>query len=187
MKAVKKILQTAVALLPMLAGCSDSPLQPVAEPVPVRLFSRGGEKADVVKREASGPAEVESGTLGQAGGRISAGGVTLFVPRGALEHKTLITLSVGASGALTVELEPHGLQFARAAALEFDLKGTPFEDSADLSALLGVYHMDGVDATVVTPLELLGVQFKGKRAVLSITHFSDYSITLSKGLIMVGG
>lgn len=182
-----RTLLAAALLLPMIAACGDSPFQPAPEPSPyARQHYQGQDKFPVVKRIHVTSGSTVSATVGENGGVLSAGGVVLVIPPRALASDVPITMTVADGSGMTVELLPHGLQFSRPATLGFLLTEAGSEAPGQ-GDLLGVYHADGLNATEVTPLEIMNVRVFNKVALFGVWHFSDYSLVLKKGLILVGG
>lgn len=181
-------LMAAALVAPMLlAGCSDAPTEPQSQPTFTRNFYFGAEQLEVVKYHQAREGARVTRTIGRTGGSISANGVLLVIPPGALDRSVEITMSVPRGVQLGVELEPHGLTFRRPAYLAFVIDNTDYDAGNAASELSGTYHVDGVDAGVVRPREVMPIQMLNGLAAFGVWHFSDYSVTKKKGLILVGG
>lgn len=86
-----------------------------------RAFRKSGgvfstELLSCEPREFAGDAEI----IGPAGGEIRIGPHRLTIPKGALDREVLISAQAPVSSHVEVELQPHGLTFARPAELELD-------------------------------------------------------------------
>jgi hypothetical protein len=57
--------------------------------------------------------------VGPEGGTLSAGITTLYIPPGALDRPTVVTMETPAAIALVSEFRPHGLHFRRRASITF--------------------------------------------------------------------
>jgi hypothetical protein len=183
----QRSLVVASLIAPMLAACSDTPTEPLTGPKFTRSFYFGVEQLEVVQSRDTRDAARVTRTIGRAGGAISANGVMLVVPPGALDRNVEIMMTVPQGSALAVELEPHGLAFRRPAYLAFVLEHTGYDANNAAHALSGSYHRDGVDAAVVTPREVMQIHMMNGLATFGVWHFSDYAVTKKKGLILVGG
>ncbi len=184
----QRTLVVAALIAPMfLAACSDAPTEPQQEPTFTRNFYFGSEQLEVVRYHAPRDGARVTRTIGRFGGFISANGVMLAIPAGALDRDVEITLTVPKGTQLSVELEPHGLTFRRPAYLAFVLNNTDYDRNNASAELSGTYHQDGIAAPVVTPREVMQVQMMNGLAAFGVWHFSDYAVTKKKGLILVGG
>ncbi len=184
----QRSLVVATLIAPMLlTACSDAPTEPKQQPTFTRSFYFGSEQLEVVESHNPHNGARVTRTIGSSGGFISAGGVMLVVPAGALDRSVEITMTVPQGPRLGVELEPHGLTFRRPAYLGFVLNDTDYDANNASSALSGTYHVDGAGASVVTPREVMPVHMRNGLAAFGVWHFSDYAITKKKGLILVGG
>ncbi len=125
-------------------------------------------------------------TIGAAGGILSipAAGVTVTVPRGALEASTVITMTARAGTLVAYDFEPHGITFAKPLVFNQSLKGT---NATLLSApflRLGYYEdpsLLGQTTAVVT--ELIGGLFNALNWTFTapIRHFSGYVVSCGRG------
>jgi hypothetical protein len=178
----------AVVIVPVATACSDMATEPNSYERMTRQFYYGNEQFHVVGRSYHAAGGTAAVVIGSAGGTVSAGGVKLVIPPGALDSNVEITLTVPAGNQLNVQLEPHGLQFKKPAHLSFALTGTMYDRGNAQTQLAGVYHQDGVAADAVTPVEIMNVQMVNGLASFGVWHFSDYALTQNKkGIILVGG
>jgi hypothetical protein len=110
----------------------------------------------------------------EAGGVVSAGGVTLTVPPGAVSERVVVKMTVPNGSFLYVKFQPHGLVFNKPATLAFDLSGV---QDRELDELLGAYLGDekftGKNLNV---LETYPVTVEGGSAAFQINHFSGYIV-----------
>jgi len=115
--------------------------------------------------------EVVSEFIGRSGGEIHLprAGLTVVVPRGALDRTTRITVTAPAGDLLGYEFQPHGLQFNRPVTLRQEI-------SQDVAAGgLEVMYFEGDLLPEVTALEVLPVSRTRTEAVSRIEHFSGYA------------
>lgn len=181
-------LMVAILSAPMLmAGCSDAPTEPQPQPTFTRSFYFGADQLEVVKYRDAREGARATRTIGRMGGSLSANGVWLVVPPGALDRDVEITMTVPRGRQLGVELQPHGLTFRRPAYLAFVLSNTDYDASNAAAELSGTYHLDGAAAGVVRPREVMPIHLMNGLAAFGVWHFSDYAVTKKKGLILVGG
>jgi hypothetical protein len=185
----QRSLVVASLIAPMLlAACSDAPTEPEQQqPTFARSFYFGAAQLEVVRYHQPRDGARVTRTIGRSGGFISAPGVMLVIPAGALDRNVDITMTIPEGDRLGVELEPHGLTFKRPAYLAFVLSNTDYSADNASVELSGTYHTDGVDASVVTPREVMQVYMMNGLAAFGVWHFSDYAVTKQKGLILVGG
>ena len=112
-----------------------------------------------------------SALIGPAGGTLRVGGHTLVVPRGALTRSVLITGEAPVGVVASVSFEPHGLQFARTAALTLDYSSCPL---GRLRLLKRVAYTDD-DLNILSYLlsrdDLLRMRVTG-----DLDHFSRYAV-----------
>jgi hypothetical protein len=188
MNAGNRSLVVASLIAPMLlAACSDAPTEPRQQQTFNRSFYFGAEQLEVVRYHNPREGAQVTRNIGRTGGFISANGVMLVIPAGALDRNVAITMTVPRGSQLGVELEPHGLTFRRPAYLAFALQNTNYNENNASNELSGAYHRDGADASVVLPREVMQVYMMNGLAAFGVWHFSDYAITKKKGLILVGG
>ena len=182
-------LVVASLIAPMLlAACADAPTEPdQPQPTFTRSFYSGSTQLEVVRYRSPHAGARVTRTVGRYGGFIAADGVMLVIPAGALDGNVEITMTVPQGSQLGVELEPHGLTFKRPAYLAFVLSNTGYDERNASAELFGAYHLDGVDASVVTPREVMPVYMLNGLAAFGVWHFSEYAVTTQKGLILVGG
>lgn len=115
--------------------------------------------------------EVVSELIGWRGGEIHLprAGLTVVVPRGALDRTTRITVTAPAGDLLGYEFQPHGLQFKRPVTLRQEIAW----DVADGG--LEAMYFEGDLLPEVTVLEVLPVTTTRTEAVFRIEHFSGYA------------
>jgi hypothetical protein len=117
-------------------------------------------------QEYAGDAEV----IGPEGGTLHVGKHELKIPKGALDHEVVITGEAPVSELVEVELEPHGLTFARPARLKlnYDTCVVPM----DLNLFI-VYLNDTGKVLDVRP----STDKKGLQEVVGdLDHFSRYAV-----------
>jgi hypothetical protein len=118
-------------------------------------------------REYTGDAEV----IGPDGGSIVLGSHRLTIPKGALDHEVLISGKAPISTLVEVELEPHGLTFARPAELSLDYSGCL--QPPEWAKVFMVY----LDAQEQVLEVTISRDKKGiKEVVGDLEHFSRYSL-----------
>ena len=163
-KLVKKIL-TAAAIT--VTACSDASL-PAAPEMPAQTAVAPGQLVAAAMRATPLAGTVtETKVIGPAGGEISLAGVTLSVPKGALDRPVAITATVPAGSSLQVEFAPHGLQFNAPFTLTFD--------GVQSSDVVGVYF-EGDAGAFVRALQSFPTTTSGSSASFNSDHFSGYIV-----------
>ncbi|MGQ0562361.1 MAG: hypothetical protein ACT443_10860 [Gemmatimonadota bacterium] len=184
----QRSFRLGTVLLPLLSACSESPVQPVPdEPTITRQFHFDAPSLPIVQRSFAVEADDTEEEIGPRGGVLYTQGVMLIVPPGALTEEVEITLHVPAGRNLSARLLPHGLAFRRPVYLAFGLEGTEYNPETALKELVGAYHVDPLTAPIVRPNEVMSLRILNGMAAFGIWHFCNYSITLGKGLILLGG
>jgi hypothetical protein len=103
-----------------------------------------------------------------AGGTVTCDRIKVTIPPGALNVDTYITIhQTSQDGALVAALEPHGLQFRSAVALEVDLKGLAWQPYTDWS----IFWLN--EST--EHWECQGGTFASQKVTGSLWHFSSYA------------
>ena len=113
-----------------------------------------------------------SKVIGRAGGWIISwqGGVSLWVPAGALKKDVEITVTALAGDKVAFDFQPHGLSFHEPVRIGI-VKGTGFAESE----AFGVYY-DGDPKNNPKVLEFFPVFDWDGFTVLETTHFSGYAL-----------
>lgn len=152
-------------LLGGLLGLVDSTVDTVVEVVEA-VLSPVVKRDDPLTRD-----EIVSQWIGRDGGviRLRRAGLTVVVPRGALDRATRITVTAPAGDLLGYEFAPHGLQFNRPVTLRQEVTG----NEAD-GGLEGIYF-DGDLLPEVEVLEVFPTLTGRGEAVFRIDHFSGYA------------
>jgi hypothetical protein len=109
-----------------------------------------------------------SASIGPAGGTIWIGPHRLTIPAGALDEKVDISGTVPADKPFEIDLQPHGLQFRKAAGLVLDVTSC-----LDVPAI--VYLID--EYTQSPPIEAT-YSTLWHTVACPIWHFSGYAIAL---------
>jgi hypothetical protein len=119
--------------------------------------------------------EVVSEWIGRSGGviRLPRAGLTVVVPRGALDRYTRITVTAPAGDLLGYEFAPHGLAFNRPVTLRQEVS------SSQTNGGLQAIYFDGDLLPEVTVLEVLPVATTRTEATFLIDHFSGYAFRRS--------
>jgi hypothetical protein len=112
-----------------------------------------------------------SALIGPSGGILRIGNNRLIVPAGALTKRVLISGTVPAGKPFQVNLEPHGLQFRKAAGLILD--ATSCVDVPDIVYLIDQYTVSG-------PIRATYSNW-WKAIACPIWHFSGYAIAFGNG------
>ncbi|HKP75062.1 MAG TPA: hypothetical protein VJT67_05930 [Longimicrobiaceae bacterium] len=167
----KLTLRSATAalagILIAIGGCTESPLTPA-----------GGEmltRSHATRFDVSGTA---SEVIGPAGGMlVTPAGDRLIFPAGVLAEPTRITLT-SSNANVSVEIEPHGLQFAagRQPVLVLNTQGS----NAGSFRRVDVSYLDDSGAI----LEILPSMAGGGTISTTLQHFSTYAAF--GGLIATG-
>jgi hypothetical protein len=178
----------------VIVGCADLPTAPEPEAVAPEYGLLGGllgvvggvvKTLDAIVTAVLSPVltrdvpldrdEVVSATIGRWGGEIHLprAGLTVVVPRGALDRATLITVRAPAGDLLGYEFQPHGLQFDRPVTLTQEIS------SGSAAGGLEVVYFDGDLQPEVPVLEVVPVATSRTQAVFRIEHFSGYAFRRS--------
>jgi hypothetical protein len=170
-----RIALLSIAAAAGIVACSgDSLIAPIAGhrasadsaalPGQMRLTAEGGEFTPincVPRRSSEG-----SAVIGPSGGTLYIGRHRLIVPAGALHHRVLISGSVPAGKPFEINLEPHGLQFHKAAGLILDARSCM--DVPNIVYLIDQY--------TVSPPILATYSNWWHTFACPIWHFSGYAI-----------
>jgi len=175
MKATRLVV---VALCLSLAlACGDrtptaAPQAPPAPPVPQADLIGSLVGATGLLKCSNLPYASNTATIGPAGGTISAGPHTLFIPPGALSAPTSITMTAPTGlGVNAVKFQPAGLRFNTPAALTMS-----YANCSLLGKLLPkriAYTDDNLNILyyLLSLDNLLSKNVTGK-----VNHFSDYVV-----------
>jgi hypothetical protein len=118
------------------------------------------------RKEASG-----SAVIGPAGGVLRIGTHRLIIPAGALTERVLVSATVPEGRQFQIDLQPHGLQFRKAAGLILDASSC-----TDVPTI--VYIVDQI--TLGAPIPAFYSNW-WKAIACPIWHFSGYMIALGEG------
>ena len=175
-----RFLTASAALVAAVACTGDAPTGPVASAAPANTnyssgYYPGAKRTDaalagkfipmncVPKRAATG-----SAVIGPAGGILTVGTHRLIVPAGALTQPVLISGTVPEGKPFEIDLQPHGLQFRKAAGLILDA-------SSCTNVPTIVYLIDQYNQGPPTPAFYSNWW---KAIAAPIWHFSGYAICL---------
>ncbi len=111
-----------------------------------------------------------SGVFGPAGGTLTFGTSRLIIPPGALSDTVTISATIPDGDAARVELQPHGLEFAKAAGLQIDTMGCAVDDGVAPNV---VYLSESGE--VMETIEAV-YDPRWHTIAASIWHFSGYAI-----------
>lgn len=130
-----------------------------------------------------------SGTIGYWGGSLSIPGsdFTITFPVGAVSKATTITIISDASGYVSYDMQPHGLQFAKPVVVTQRLRNTEANQIPSNAKLFGAYFQDedllsGVvngllsAVEVVTSITLLNADGGAELQTWFLNHFSRYML-----------
>lgn len=130
-----------------------------------------------------------SGTIGYWGGSLSIPGsdFTITFPVGALSKSTTITIISDASGFVSYDMQPHGLQFAKPVIVTQRLRHTEANNLPADAKLFGAYFEDEsllagivnglLDAVeIVTSITILGTDGQAHIQTWYLNHFSRYML-----------
>jgi hypothetical protein len=112
-----------------------------------------------------------SARIGPAGGVLRIGPHRLVIPAGALRRKVLISGTVPEGKPFQIDLQPHGLQFRKAAGLVLDA-------TSCIEVPPIVYIIDQVN--VSAPIEAMYSNW-WKTIACPIWHFSGYMVAFADG------
>jgi hypothetical protein len=118
------------------------------------------------------PRQIATGSavIGPSGGILQIGPHRLIVPAGALTERVLISGTVPEGRPFQIDLQPHGLQFRKAAGLILDA-------SSCIDVPTIVYIVDQI--TVGPPIQAFYSNW-WKAIACPIWHFSGYMISLGE-------
>jgi hypothetical protein len=180
-------LPLALGLAASLAGCDGAGHSPVAPDVTapvlgtnaslpvlpdgngsVGMLSNSRGKPDFLRCD---PLQNASDTrvIGPAGGQLNIGPHTLTIPAGALAAPTVISGQMPTSAVASVQLSPHGLNFAVPATLELDFRHCQRVAGRPET----VVYVDEAGNALEWPVTAV----RGQRASATIWHFSQYAMS----------
>jgi len=171
-----------VALL--AAGCaSDGPTSPAGPRASANHWSGGSSlpgwhrTGQMLSGQATPKncipkvAAYGSASIGPTGGTLIIGTHKLIIPAGALDHKVTISGTVPNDKPFEINLEPHGLQFKKAAGLLLDASSCT--DVPDIVYL--------IDQFTQSPPILAVYSSWWHTIACPIWHFSGYSVAFYDG------
>jgi hypothetical protein len=180
---MRKLLLSAV-LVGVAACAGDSPTAPVAGGAAANQSYYRGPSLPGARRTQSAlsgdfvplncvprTSAQGSAVIGPAGGTLWIGAHRLIVPAGALTEKVLISGTVPEGRPFEIDLQPHGLQFRKAAGLILDARSC-----VDVPPI--VYLIDQVN--VSPPIAAIYSNW-WKMIACPIWHFSGYAVAFYSG------
>jgi hypothetical protein len=183
----------AVAALSALAACADGPAAPLRAPSAAPQLelapSTGESTATAVEGLLwSSPVkhETASKVIGPKGGSLSAGGMKVVVPKGAVG--TDVTFSVTRVGGRIVayEFQPHGARFQVPVQLEFETKGIDWSSLAGATHVAGAHFLDAsaldqaTGTAVVNEFVPTIVAVDKSKVTMAVPHFSGYMVSTGR-------
>ena len=146
------------------AACDRAPVDPDYERI---------ESVSLLSACAPAPSASASATIGLLGGSVSAGGVTMTIPAGAVLEATQFRVHVPSSSMAEVEIHAGGqehYQFLLPVVISMD-----YSRCTTPSGLLAVWH---IDPDTKALLENMGGvnDVLNRRIIFSTTHLSGYAI-----------
>jgi hypothetical protein len=182
------------AALASLAACADGPTAPSAAPsaAPRRDLAAAGADAiattpvrGLLWAKGQKP-ETASKVIGPAGGSLSAGGMKLVVPKGAVAAN--VTFSVTRLGGRIVayEFQPHGLVFRAPVQLEFSTKGVDWTSLSGATEVEGAHFLDAsaldhaTGTAAVTEFAPTVVAVDKSKVTMSVPHFSGWMVSTGR-------
>lgn len=130
-----------------------------------------------------------SGTIGYWGGSLAIPGsdFSITFPIGALSEATTITIISDASGYVSYDMQPHGLQFAKPVIVMQRLRNTEANDIPATAKLFGAYFPDEdplsnlvgslLDAVeIVTSITISQPDGRAELQTWLLNHFSRYML-----------
>ncbi|MGI9625536.1 MAG: hypothetical protein ACR2QM_01760 [Longimicrobiales bacterium] len=148
-----KILMAPALLLAV--ACDQMPTEPVAfegdtaVPLATESFTLETSKGQTALRWAS-PRKMEAkaaGKVGVSGGEVRLDGISLTVPKGALDETTEITIMSRAGEDVAFEFGPHGLEFNVPVQVRIDLSALENRNDIMRSAKMAYYSGLSKDAS----------------------------------------
>jgi len=180
MRAIRPLVVAIFAgALALAAACSDRTL---TNPTPAPSADLIGSTLDATGSLLQGlgllkcsqlPADTETETVGPAGGTLSAGPHTLYIPPNALSSPVTITMSIRQGGGVNgVHFEPEGLQFQRSAYLTMS-----YANCNLLGRLAPKRIAYTTDALQILEYLLSVDNLFGRKVTGQVHHFSDYVVS----------
>jgi hypothetical protein len=178
MKAVRLLAVLLVVCL-FAPSCGEPPSSPVAPAAPPAALP--APQADLIGsllgptgllKCSDLPYAATTRTIGPMGGSISAGPHTLFIPAGALDAATTITMTAPAGrGVNQVHFEPEGLQFDRPAALTMSYANCSLLGKVLPKRIAYTDERLNIISYLLSLDNILSKRVTGK-----LDHFSDYVV-----------
>lgn len=176
----------AVALVLLLAACSDAPVAPQLTPSFSRISSN--EMLKLARYQNGPPAgpTYTSRTIGPHGGSIYLAGFEAIIPPGAISHPTTLSITLprsdGKPNFVWATFGPHGTRFNVPVTLRVPYAGTTSVQNP--GAL--VMWFDGAQWIALAPT----TRTADGRLETQVKHFSDYGTetpdTLGRGIVVAG-
>ncbi|HET9425810.1 MAG TPA: hypothetical protein VFO55_10595 [Gemmatimonadaceae bacterium] len=180
---MRKYALLAVSLLSAAACTGDVPTTPAPASASTRATTHrgyypGSRMLDLIEAGKLTPincvprvSSQGSALIGPAGGTLWIGRHRLIVPAGALTKKVLISGTVPEGRPFEIDLQPHGLEFRKAAGLLLDASSC-----TDVPTI--VYLVD--QYSVSPPIAAIYSNW-WRMIACPIWHFSGYAIALGDG------
>lgn len=186
-------VKLALVLAGLSASCGESaePLTgptPLEEAVQYRMIKFSAATAPQVQAvQLDAPRQAQSATahIDANGGQIHVGAVSISIPQGALSQGVDITVTLPQQNYAVMELEPHGLVFAKPIQVSYSIAGTSAA-GRPVSDLAGVYTGVPLEGGTAWAWEVSEPKLIGDVLTFHTTHFSTYLLALA-GYILVGG
>jgi hypothetical protein len=126
--------------------------------------------------------ETAGATIGSGGGtiRLPRSGLTVVVPRGALDRSMNIRVTAPAGKNVTYEFEPHGLVFRKAIRVEQDAGLTSLVTNLLFPRIRGAYFEGAPtgDTATVKEFRPTWVDLLRGRIIFTVEHFSGYLLAI---------
>ena len=174
-------LLLSCAAFGVATSCSaDRAAAPAGDGASERRAPRGrhyetlADSVDVIAACPRHGLAIGAGAVGPKGGRVSAGGVELVVPPGALDADVPIIALLPGGTTSEVHFEPHGLRFNRPVRLVLPGAGCALDGGS-----LMVDYLDD-DGTVLERLPAHRDPLTGDVST-EIRHFSIYAVAVRQG------
>ncbi|MBR9990468.1 MAG: hypothetical protein KFH98_11975 [Gemmatimonadetes bacterium] len=151
----------------------------------VKFSAATAPQVEAVRLDAHRQAQSATAYIDANGGQIQVGAVSINIPQGALSQGVDIRVTLPEHDYAVLELEPHGLVFAKAIQVSYNIAGTSAA-GRPVSDLAGVYTAVPLEDGTAWAYEVTEPKLSGDVLTFYTTHFSTYLLALA-GYILVGG
>ena len=182
------------AALASLAACADGPVAPSATPgaAPRRDLAAAGTGAVTATPvqgllwEKGQKFEIATQVIGPSGGSLSAGGMRVVVPQGAVTANVRFSVTRLGGRIVAYEFQPHGMVFRVPVQLEFSTRGIDWTSLAGATQVEGAHFLgasaldQAAGTAVVTEFAPTVVAVDKSKVTISVPHFSGWMVSTGR-------